>query len=182
MATKKTNPPTGVRGPAGEPPPEAKPRLKPKTPPAQASFIDKGLRLLSSVRFGIILLLLLLVCCLIGMFIMQRNVQGFATYYAKLSPATRQLFESLGFFDIYHSWYFVLLLALTGLSIILSSIDRFPAAWAYIRKPKLSASPRFINAQAFQKEVREGGSVRAVADRIAGGWRQSGLRPRLSGE
>ena len=38
-----------------------------------------------------------------------------------------------------------LLLAITALNIILSSIDRFPAAWAYVSKPKLTASPRFIS-------------------------------------
>jgi cytochrome c biogenesis protein len=113
------------------------------------SVLDKGLRLLSSVRFGIVMLSILLLCCMIGMFVMQVNVDGFQKYYGNLKPAQRAVYGALGFFDIYRSRYFTLLLAITGLNIILASIDRFPAAWTYLRKPKLSASPKFIAAQQF---------------------------------
>ena len=87
MATTKTHMPT----PRTEPAPKTQP-----TAPASASIIDRSLRLLSSVRFGIIMLLLLLICCMIGMLVMQQNVEGFRVYYAKLTPATRNLYESLG--------------------------------------------------------------------------------------
>ena len=48
--------------------------------------------LLSSVRFGVVLLVLLAVASVVGMVIMQVNVEGFDKYYAELSPATRLLF------------------------------------------------------------------------------------------
>src|SRR5581483_6772716 len=110
------------------------------------SVIDSILKLLSSVRFGLVMLGMLLTCCMIGMLIMQVSVEGFQKYYAALSPAKRLMYGRLGLFDIYHAWYFSLLLAITGLNIILASIDRFPTAWQYISKPKLTASPKFIRA------------------------------------
>src|SRR5215470_17789599 len=135
---------------------------EPQASPAQAakaaapsrrtdSILDKGLRLLSSVRFGLVMLGTLLTCCMIGMLVMQVNVEGFDRYYQTLKPAQRAIFGALNFFDIYHSRYFTLLLAITGLNIILASIDRFPTAWSYIAKPKLSASPKFIAAQMFNQ-------------------------------
>src|SRR6266498_2778244 len=99
------------------------------------NVIDSVLRLLSSVRFGLIMLGTLLACCMTGMLIMQVNVEGFQPYYNALSPASRVVFGRLGLFDIYNSWYFSLLLAVTGLNIILASIDRFPTAWQYISNP-----------------------------------------------
>ena len=155
MATTKTHLPTTLPEPA----------------PAKAgsqgttSIFDRGLRLLSSVRFGIIMLLLL-GCCMLGMLVMQQNVEGFRAYYAKLTPATRSLYESLSFFNIYHSWYFTALLAITALNIILSSLDRFPSAWAYVSKPKLTASPRFVGAQAFRQTVSRPGDA-AAKDELA---------------
>jgi len=143
------------------------------------SAMDQALRLFSSVRFGIVMLMLLLLCCVIGMVIMQQNVEGFRAYYARLSPAQRNLYETLGFFDIYHSWYFTLLLAIAGLNIILASIDRFPAAWAYIRKPKVAASPKFISAQMFNQTAEADGHAEAFAERVAASWRKAGLRPRI---
>jgi len=74
--------------------------------------------------------------------VMQVNVEGFQKYYSHLKPAQKLIYGSLGLFDIYRSRYFTLLLAITGLNIILASIDRFPAAWQYIRKPKLTAAPK----------------------------------------
>src|SRR6266700_753836 len=102
MATPKSHMPTTLKETANETATAAKSGVNSDPPANRVSAIDKGLRLLSSVRFGIVLLMLLLGCCLIGMFIMQQNVEGFRAYYAKLSPSTRNLYESLGFFNIYH--------------------------------------------------------------------------------
>jgi cytochrome c biogenesis protein len=174
MATTKTHLPTTL--------PTTTPASPKANKPGSTSILDRGLRLLSSVRFGIIMLMLLLICCMIGMVIMQQNVEGFRAYYAKLTPATRSLYESLGFFNIYHSWYFTLVLAITALNIILSSIDRFPAAWAYVRQPKLTATPRFINAQAFTQTVRQSQDTDRAVEGIAAAWRKAGLRAKINKE
>ena len=48
---------------------------------------DRILDFLSSVRFGVSLLCILVVLSMIGMLIIQQNVQGFDSYFASLSPA-----------------------------------------------------------------------------------------------
>jgi len=155
-----------------EAPPSASPAVKMSSKKSD-SVLDKVLRLLSSVKFGLVMLSTLLLCCMIGMLVMQVNVDGFDKYYANLKPAQKLIYGWLGFFDIYRSRYFTLLLAITGLNIILASIDRFPAAWQYIRKPKLTASPKFIAAQMFnaEAEVRESPSALAEKARLAW-WQQ----------
>src|SRR5438309_10128907 len=146
------------------------------------SILDKVLHLLSSVRFGIVMLSILLSCCMLGMLVMQVNVEGFQKYYAHLKPAQKLVYGSLGFFDIYRSRYFTLLLAITGLNIILASIDRFPAAWQYVRKPKLSASPKFIAAQMFTAEAVERADPKSVAEKVRTAWRKRGFRGRINEE
>src|SRR6185295_15129778 len=89
----------------------------------------------------------LVVLSMIGMLIIQQNVQGFDAYYAGLTPAEKMVYGSLGFFDIYYAWYFKLLLLVLSLNIILASIDRFPSAWSYISKPKLTATPAWLESQ-----------------------------------
>jgi cytochrome c biogenesis protein len=146
------------------------------------SALDKVLGLLSSVRFGVTMLSILLVCCVIGMLIMQVEVEGFQEYYRSLTPAQRLIYGKLQFFEIYHSWYFNLLLAITGLNIILASIDRFPTAWQYIGKPRLKASPNFIRAQMFNREVEDGDAPKALAGRVKEAWRKRGFRARVNEE
>jgi cytochrome c biogenesis protein len=135
------------------------------------SLIDGVLRVLSSVRFGIIMLSILLICCMIGMLIMQVEVEDFPKYYEKLTPSQRFLYTKLGLFNIYHAWYFTLLLSITALNIILASIDRFPTAWQYIIKPKVNASPNFIRAQNYSAVVQGEETPDNLAKKIFTSWR-----------
>lgn len=113
----------------------------------QAPIIDRILNFVSAVRVGVVMLCILVVLCMIGMLIIQQNVQGFDAYFASLTPAERLVYGSLGFFDIYHSWYFNALLLLLSLNIILASIDRFPSAWQYLKKPKKTATREWLISQ-----------------------------------
>lgn len=111
------------------------------------SVISSLLRWLCSVRLGVFLLCLLGLACLIGMLIMQQNVDGFENYYATLTPAQRLVYGKLGFFNIYHVWYFNALLALLSINIILASIDRFPKTWIFFSKPQITVPIRWLKDQ-----------------------------------
>ena len=105
---------------------------------AISNGITKLLNLLSSVRFGVVLLVLLVIASMIGMLIQQQSVENFDQYYAGLTPSQQLLWGKLGWFDIYHVWYFNALLLVLSLNIVLASIDRFPKAWTFISRPKRS--------------------------------------------
>jgi cytochrome c biogenesis protein len=122
-------------------------------PARSNAVIDGFLNLLSSVPFGIVLLVLLIIACMIGMLIQQQELESFPAYYAELTPSEKVIYGGLGFFDIYHAAYFNLLLLLLSLNIILASIDHFPAAWSFIMRKKLTASPTFAMAQKFKEKV-----------------------------
>lgn len=107
-------------------------------------MINRLVDFLSSVRFGVSLLIILVVLSIVGMVIIQQNVQGFDSYYASLTPAERTVYSALGILDIYHSWYYNVLLLILSLNIILASIDRFPTAWAYIANPKIKATKDWL--------------------------------------
>src|SRR5262249_5934453 len=117
------------------------------------AVVDGFLNLLSSVPFGIVLLILLIIACMIGMLIQQQELETFPAYFAELTPAEKIVYGRLGFFDIYHAPYFNLLLLLLSLNIILASIDHFPAAWSFITRKKLTASPTFAMAQKFKEKI-----------------------------
>jgi cytochrome c biogenesis protein len=151
----------------------------PKAQAASAgpSFITRGLNLLSSVRFGVIQLILLAIACMIGMLIMQQNVEGFDKYYAELTPATKALFGNLGFFDIYHVWYFNALLLLLSLNIVLASIDRFPSAWVFIKRKKLDASAHWLRGQEQSASVRlRADSLSTAVEKIKTAFGGAGLK------
>lgn len=117
------------------------------------SPIDVFLDFLSSVKVGVTLLAFLILSTAIGTFIIQKGTSGFREYYQQLLPAEKTLYTFLGFLDIYHTWWFNLLLLTVSLNIILASIDYFPAAWRYVKKPVLKINQAFINRQPWKDSV-----------------------------
>jgi cytochrome c biogenesis protein len=145
------------------------------------SIVTRALALLSSVRFGVTLLMILVLFSMAGMLVMQKNVEGFEKYFADLSPATRLLFGSLGLFDIYHAWYFNLLLLVLSLNIVLASIDRFPKAWTFVSKPKLDASAKWLGGQEQHAELEIAADTREGAtERVVAACKAVGLKPRVT--
>jgi cytochrome c biogenesis protein len=145
--------------------------------------IDTVLNLLSSVPFGIVLLMLLITACMIGMLIQQQELDTFPAYYAELTPAEKIVYGRLGFFDIYHAVYFNLLLLLLSLNIILASIDHFPAAWSFIARKKLTASPTFAMAQKFKEKVELPQlGRRQLVERAAAAARKTRFKVRVTEE
>ncbi len=123
------------------------------------SLVERFVALVSSVRFGVSLLCLLVVLSMIGMLIVQQNVNGFDAYFTSLTPAEKTVFGALGFFDIYHSWYFNLLLLILSLNIVLASIDRFPSAWSYVVEPKLTATKDWLLKQKTVEQISVAGKT-----------------------
>jgi cytochrome c biogenesis protein len=143
----------------------------------RASAATRAMDLLSSVRFGVVLLVLLALACMVGMLIVQVNVDGFEKYYAALTPSQRLLYGKLGFFDIYHSWYFNAMLLVLSLNIILSSIDFFPKAWTYISRRKLDASAHWLRGQDQHATLALAGDTgQEVASRLSAACRSLKLK------
>jgi cytochrome c biogenesis protein len=146
------------------------------------SVVTRALNLLSSVRFGVILLVLLAVACMVGMLIVQQNVEGFDKYFADMTPAQKFLYGKLGFFDIYHAWYFNGLLLVLSLNIVLASIDRFPSAWTYISRKKLDASAHWLRGQEQSATLRLNGQEgrEAAVAQVAAAFKANRLKARVT--
>ncbi len=150
---------------------------KPKSKPIGDRVLDR----MSSVRLGVLFLCALVVLSMIGMLIIQQNVDGFDAYYASLTPAERLVYGWLGFFNIYYSWYFKLLLLALSLNIILASIDHFPTAWTYISRPKLTATRSWLEQQPQSELIETNDRDKdAIADRISGVLEKNGLKARIT--
>jgi cytochrome c biogenesis protein len=142
-----------------------------------APFLNRALDFLSSVRFGIVQLVILVILSMIGMLVLQQNVQGFDAYYASLTPAEKLVFGKLGFFDIYHSWYFNVLLLSLSLNIVLASIDRWPSAWKYIRDPKRTATREWLLARGDHATLSTGLTDVETVDVVSESMRAQGFKP-----
>ena len=86
----------------------------------------------SSVRLSVIVLTLLAVTSIIGTLIPQNG--SAAMYIQNYGEAAYRVLLFLDIFDMYHSWWFQLLMALLGLNLVICSMDRFPKALKIVGK------------------------------------------------
>ena len=144
-------------------------------------FFNRVLTFLSSVRFGVSLLCILVALSMVGMLVVQQNVNGFDSYFASLTPAEKTVYGYLGIFDIYHSIYFNLLLLVLSLNIVLASIDHFPSSWKYVSKPKIFATNGWLRRQKQNAVLQTTGeSENEIAEKIRRIFKKNGFKSQVT--
>jgi len=118
----------------------------------QSSF-DKLLQFLSSLKCGLLLLGLLGISMILGTFILQRPMAQEGQIEQIYAPQIVRLLNAIGLFDVFHTWWFILLLGFLGANITLASIERFPQVWRLYARPHFLADAAFIRALPFQREI-----------------------------
>lgn len=81
----------------------------------------------SSVKLAITLFILLAITTLIGTIIPEEPMVGRAELIRKYGLQNYQLLRSIGFTDVFHSWWYLALLTSLGINLIVASVKRvFP--------------------------------------------------------
>jgi cytochrome c biogenesis protein len=102
----------------------------------------------ASVKLAIIVLILIAATSIIGTLIPQNAADAF--YLHKYGEFRFKLFTMLNIFDMYHAWWFLLLLFLLVINIIACSIDRLSKTWKIIFPKKVS-----FNTERFKKNKNQ---------------------------
>jgi cytochrome c biogenesis protein len=118
----------------------------------QSSF-DKFLQFFSSLKCGLLLLGLLGMAMIAGTLILQRPMAQEGQIEQVYAPQIVRLLNAIGLFDVFHTWWFILLLGLLGANITLASIERFPQVWRLFVRPHFLADAAFVRALPFQREI-----------------------------
>jgi len=105
----------------------------------QRSFVQRLWDFFCSLKLTLFLLFTLAIASIIGTIIPQYpNIDE--RYWTTISSGKRALYESLGFFDMYHSWWFLAFLTLFSINLITCSIQRLPHVFKFISEPLLTLS------------------------------------------
>src|SRR3972149_3834441 len=112
---------------------------------------DKVWKFFSSVKLAVVLLIILAIVSVIGTVIQQNESPE--KYLTEYSQSTVRLFEAIGFFDMYHTWWFVLLLFLLTANLTVCTLERFPHALRIITAPLKPIDEESLKAVQFKKEI-----------------------------
>jgi cytochrome c biogenesis protein len=131
---------------------------------------------LAAIKTGVVLLILVVILSAAGTVILQRPVTDADEMQRAYSPQVLRLLDGVGLTDVFHAWWFVLLLSLVSLSIIAASVERFPNAWRYFSRPYKSPDESFRKALPSQAliPIENEDAGLSVAERV---FEKAGFRP-----
>ena len=92
--------------------------------------------------------------------------------------STYRLFDSMYFFEMYHSWWFLGLLGLFSMNLICCSINRLPRVLKIVREPELKPEEKFYKSLSNRDEVVVGGSMAEVEAKVVDFVSSEFSRPR----
>jgi len=104
-----------------------------------ADTVQSIWKFFASLRLTLIVLLSLAVTSIIGTLIPQNETP--AAYFRAYGEFVYRLFDVLDLFDMYHSWWFQVLLLLLTVNVLVCSVDRLSTTWRVIfpENPHFSA-------------------------------------------
>lgn len=117
-----------------------------------------------SLKLSISLLILLALTSIIGTVIPQGPQQE---YLQHISQAKIKLYTALGFFDMYHSWWFRLLLYLLTVNLVACSIKRLPKVWKSISEPTLVMDRALEKSLSLVHDFKMPGDAVTLKDKMA---------------
>lgn len=126
------------------------------------SLIDKVWSFFSSVKVGVWLIVIALVASMIGTIFPQQQFippnaesRDPAVYYESQFGLIGKIYYELGFYQMYNSWWYLLLLGMIGVSLVICSLDRFIPLYKALKVQKPKRHEIFLNRQRFYSETNE---------------------------
>ncbi|CAN0617835.1 cytochrome c biogenesis protein [Burkholderia multivorans] len=125
------------------------------------SAAKHAVELLSSMRFAIALLVVLSIASVIGTVLTQDD--PYPNYVNQFGPFWADIFRSLGLYNVYSAWWFMLILIFLVVSISLCVIRNAPKMLADVKSWKDKVREGSLRAFHHKAEFSAGGSRAAVA-------------------
>jgi cytochrome c biogenesis protein len=136
---------------------------------SRKSILESVWSALSSIKFAIIILIIIAASSVIGT-VLKQNASP-EEYVRAFGPRAFEAFRFFGINDLYHSWWFELMLILLSLSILVCSADRIPALLKSISRPSSPIDPDklagFANKASWQVKSGMGTVVEGLERALA---------------
>ncbi|KSU63515.1 cytochrome C biogenesis protein [[Bacillus] enclensis] len=115
------------------------------------SIVDKVWNFFSSVKVGVWLIIITLIASAVGTIFPQEqyipSVLPPDQFYEEVYGFAGELYYTLGFHDLYGSWWYLLLIASIGVSLVICSLDRVIPLHRALKTQRVSRHESFLKRQ-----------------------------------
>jgi cytochrome c biogenesis protein len=148
----------------------------------EKTIVDKAWDLMASVKLAVVLFALIALTSIVGTIIEQnadpaKNLQVIGSLFGQeRAPALYKLFASLGFMDMYRSWWFTTFLMLFAANLIICSLDRLPRIWKLVKDPIKPMSKEHLQAIPVKRDAKVSGTPESVKDKVLEAAKKVGIK------
>ncbi len=134
-------------------------------------------QLFSSIKTAVFLFFLIAATSIIGTIIKQQPTpEGYERIYG---ATFTKVIKTLELYDMYHSWWFQILLLLFAINLIVCSIDRLPRALRYFKKDSRIQDRDFLQSLPSKCRVKtKAGDIGEVTAKVKEVLEESGFPPK----
>ncbi len=123
------------------------------------TLVDRIWDFFISIKLAIVIFATLALTSIIGTVIEQnvepeKNIKLLTKLFGQsAAPSLYRIFESLGFMDMYHSWWFVAILLFFAANLIICSFDRLPRILKLVKEPIKPLAEEQFKGFGIKKEI-----------------------------
>lgn len=137
--------------------------------------------LFNSLKLTLTVLISLAVLSVLGTVVEQNK--PFSDYAAKYGATWTKLIVYMRVYDMYHSWWFLLLLVMLTINIVVCTFERFPPKWkSLLNHKKDKFDPRLIDKLSNGRTFTVEASVAEVRQRVDAVFKKKGYKVMAAGE
>ncbi|WP_026584173.1 cytochrome c biogenesis protein ResB [Bacillus sp. J33] len=115
------------------------------------TIIDKIWNFFSSVKVGVWLIVITLIASALGTILPQEMyippIMPASEYYEDQYGWIGKLYYDLGFHNLYSSWWYLILIASIGISLVICSLDRVVPLYRALKKQRVSRHESYLQRQ-----------------------------------
>jgi cytochrome c biogenesis protein len=140
------------------------------------TILDRIWEFFASIKLAIIIFAILSTTSIVGtildqqVIVPEKNLRILAKFFGEsAAPGIYKVFESMGFMDMYHSWWFLAILVLFAANLLICSIDRLPHIMKLVKEPAKPLRPEHFRVPIMKEIVLKGHVEKnkaAVADAV----------------
>lgn len=121
-------------------------------------IVDRVWSFFSSITLAVVVFSTISLTSIVGTIIEQqaepeRNIKLLSKFFGDAAPTVFRILDSLGFTDMFHSWWFIALLFVFAANIIICSLDRLPRIWNIVKEPIKPLSIDLLNTMPIKRDV-----------------------------
>ncbi len=146
------------------------------------SIVDRIWNLFSSIKLAVVVFSIISATSIVGTVIEQqaepeRNIKLLAKFFGlNFAPAAFHILDTLGFTDMFRSWWFMALLFIFTANLVICSIERLPKIWKVVKEPVKPLTPERLNALSIKREITLKEKVDEASDHAGTVLKKYGFR------